>query len=158
MIGLSEFTFLGLRAYSLLFFPIFLFPVSAGGPNSVPVGAPKSPSPSENPMPQIKFKSEAPENGAPKVFFFFPVSARGPKGPKVPKNVRPQNLKLVAPNVFFVPCFSAGSKQRGARKSPRPQKRSHKIKKREAQKAGPQKMFLFLLWTKRLQKARPKKA
>ena len=54
--------------------------------------------------------------------------------------------KLGAPNDFFVPCFSAGSKQRGALKSPRPPKakpqtkkpRGPKVKKGEAPKAGPQ--------------------
>jgi hypothetical protein len=80
------------------------------------------------------------------------VFQRGaPKRPRSPENViGSRNLKMEVPkcgttNDFFVPCFSAGSKQRGALKSPRPRKakpqtkkpRGPKLKKGEAPKAGP---------------------
>ena len=75
---------------------------------------------------------------APYVFFLFPVLVfqRGaPKSPRSPENViGPQDLKIEAPkcggpNDLFVPCFSAGSKQRGALKSPRPPKAKPQTKK-----------------------------
>ena len=107
--------------------------------------------------------------------FLFPVSARGPnsapvRGPKEPKVLRkrysPQNLKIEAPkcgapNDFFVPCFSARSKQLGAPKSPRPPKAKPQTKKTsrpqslksEAPKAGPQTKFFVPSLSKGLQKA-----
>ena len=46
-------------------------------------------------------------------------------------------LKREAPNDFFVPCFSAGSKQRGALKSSKPPKAKPQTKKsREAPNGG----------------------
>jgi hypothetical protein len=75
-------------------------------------GGPKSLSPPENSRLQ---KID------PKRFLFVPcfsVSARGPKERKVPrKRYRPPKFKNGDPKRFFVPCFSAGSKQRGALKS-----------------------------------------
>ena len=110
--------------------------------------------------PQRAFRSppenSRPQKSTPNVFFLFPVlvfQRSAPKSPRSPENViGPKNLKMEAPkcgapNDFFVPCFSAGSKQRGALKSPRPPKakpqtnkktRGPKVKKGEAPKAGPQ--------------------
>ena len=121
--------FWGPRASLFYFFLIFLFPVSARGPNSAPVRGPKEPKSPRNSRPQ---------KIGPKCFLFVPcfcVSARGPKEPRSPENViGPQDLKIEAPkcgvpNDFFVPCFSAGFKQRGALKSPRPPKAKHQTKK-----------------------------
>ena len=78
-------------------------------------------------------KTRGPKKSTPNVFFLFPVLVfqRGaPKSARSPENViGPQNLKMEAPNDFFVPCFSAGSKQRGALKSPRPPKAKPQTKK-----------------------------
>jgi hypothetical protein len=98
------------RAYSLLCFPKFLFPVSSRGPNSAPVRGPKE---SKSPR-----KREAPKSGA-QTGFSFPVTVRGPKEPNCPpENARPKNLKSegpIRPKRFFpVSVF-----QRGAPKSPR---------------------------------------
>ena len=117
---------LGAPRFSLLFF-CSLF--QRGVQTVRQCGASKSPSPPENSMPQ---------NIGPYVFFLFPVLVfqRGaPKSPRSPENViGPQDLKIEAPkcgdpNDLFVPCFSAGSKQRGALKSPRPPKAKHQTKK-----------------------------
>ena len=71
---------------------------------------------------QVPHKTRSPQK-RPQTGFFVPcfsVSARHSKEPKVlRKRYRPQNLKIEAPkcrapNDFFVPYFSAGSKQRGA--------------------------------------------
>ena len=86
-----------------------------------------------------------PHQAGPKRFFVpcFSVSAWGPKESmqaRSSENVRPQNLKIEVPNSrtrngFFVSCFSAGSKQRGAPKSPkRPLKAKPPNKKHEAPK------------------------
>ena len=121
---------LGAPRFSLLFlFLNFLFPVSARGPNSAPERGPKEP---KSPR-----KLEA-QKIDPKRFLFIPcfsVSARGPKEPKFPrKRYRPPKFKNGGPkcgasNDFFVPRFSAGSKQRGALKSPRPPKAKPQTKK-----------------------------
>ena len=93
------------------FFRIFLFPVSARGPKE-----PKSSRKREAP----KSKKRGPKKRGPKRFFplfqcfsVFSVSAysvfqRG--APKSPEYVRPQDLKIEAPqsgasNGFFLPCF-----------------------------------------------------
>ena len=117
----------------LYFFRIFLFPVSARGPKE-----PKSPRKREAP----KSKKQGPKKRGPKRFFplfqcfsVFSVSAysvfqRG--APKSPEYVRPQDLKIEAPqsgasNGFFLPCLkqrARGHKIQTARghKSPRPPK------------------------------------
>ena len=97
------------RLLSSIFFLNFLFPVSARGPNSAPVRGPREP--------KSPTKLEAPKNG-PKRVFLFPVLVFQ-RGKVLRKRYRPQNLKIEAPkcrapNDFFVPYFSAGSKQRGA--------------------------------------------
>ena len=116
--------FWGPRARLLFFSEFFCFLFQRGAQTVRQSGAPKSLSPPENSRPQ-KFD--------PKRFLFVPcfsVSARGPKEPRSPENViGPQNLKMEAPNDFFVPYFSAGSKQRGALKSPRPPKAKPQTKK-----------------------------
>jgi hypothetical protein len=100
----------GPRAYPLLFFfRIFCSLFQRGAKTVHQCGAPKTPSPPENARPQ---------KWGPKRFL-FPVSAQGPKSTRSPENVRPQNLKIEAPTCGapnVVPCFSAGSKQRGAPK------------------------------------------
>ena len=90
---------LGARAHSLLFFPNFLFPVSARAPKS---GAPNVPPP------------------------VFSVSARGPKEPKVPRKMSKtskfKNLdpKERGPKRGFFLClalsFKRGSKSRATNK------------------------------------------
>ena len=101
---------------------------------------------------QVPLKTRGRKTSVPNVFFLFPVLVfqRGaPKSPRSPENViGPQDLKIeapkcVGPNDLFVPCFSAGSKQRGALKSPTPPKanpqtkktRGPKVKKGEATKS-----------------------
>ena len=122
--------FWGPRASLFYFFSeFFVFCFSAGPKQCARAG------------PQRAYKSprklEAPKT-TPNVFFLFPVLVfqRGaPKSPRSPENViGPQKLKMLAPkcgapNDFFVPCFSAGSKQRGALKSPRPPKAKPQTKK-----------------------------
>ena len=92
------------RAYSLLCFPKFLFPVSSRGPNSAPVRGPKE---SKSPR-----KREAPKSGAPNDFFVLCYSA-GPKEPNCPpENARPKNLKsegTIRPKRFFS-CFSVSAR------------------------------------------------
>jgi hypothetical protein len=106
------------RLLSSIFFLNFLFPVSARGPNSAQVRGPKEP---KSPR-----KFEAPKNVPKRVFFPVLVFQRGaPKSPGkvLRKRYSPQNcLKIV-------PCFSAGSKQRGVPKSPRPPKAKPQTKK-----------------------------
>jgi hypothetical protein len=122
--------FWGPRASLFYFFSwIFCFLFQRGAQTVRQSGAPKSLSPPEN---------LRPKKSAPNVFFLFPVLVflRGaPKSPRSPENViGPQNLKTEVPkcgatNDFFVPCFSAGSKQRGALNSPRPPKAKLQTKK-----------------------------
>ena len=119
------------------FFRIFCSMFQRGAQTVHQGGAPKSPSPPDNAMLQ-NLKSEAPKSGA--ANFFCSVFKRGvqtawcPKEPKAQENVRPQNLKSGPANVFFVPCFSAGTQ--------RVQDQGPQNKKREAPKAGPQIFFV----------------
>jgi hypothetical protein len=117
---------LGAPRFSLLFFCSL---IQRGVQTVRQCGASKSPSPPENSRPQ---------NIGPICFLFVPcfsVSARGAKEPKVPiKRYKPPRFKNRGPKVrgpkrYFFPCFSAGSKQRGALKSPRPPKAKPQTKK-----------------------------
>ena len=163
--------FWGPRAYSFLFFSEFFCSMFQCETQTVrQCRALKSPSPLENSR-APKFKKRGPIKLVPDVFL-FPVSVfqRGaPKSPRSPENVKPQNLKIEAPNsrarnVFFVSCFSAGSKQRGAPKSPRPLKAKPPNRKHEApkfKKRGSKSRaanFFFHSLGKGLQRARPKKS
>ena len=165
--------FWGPRAYSLLFFPEFFCSMFQCETQTVrQCGALKSSSPPENAR-APKFKKRGPIKLGPNVFL-FPVSVfqRGaPKSPRSSENIRTQNLKIEVPNSraqngFFVSCFSAGSKQCEAPKSPRPLKAKPQNKKNtrpqslksEAPKAGPQTIFFVPSLAKGLQRARPKKS
>jgi hypothetical protein len=128
--------FWGPRAYSFLYFFLnFLFPISARGPNSA--------RPQRAQVPQ---KTRGPRNWDQTGFFFFPVLVFQRGAPKsLRKRYRPQNLNIEAPKcghrmgvglqaIFLfqtsnVPCFSAGSKQRGPHRVQDPQKRNLKLKK-----------------------------
>jgi hypothetical protein len=110
------------------FFLNFLFPVLSRSTISALVRDPKEPI-------QVPRKTQGPKR-----FSLFPVSARDPKEPKVPRKRQAPKFKNRSrnewgPKRFFVPCFSAGSKQRGAPKSPRPQKRSSKERPVRPQKS-----------------------
>ena len=129
--------FWGPRAYSLLFFPEFFCSMFQCETQTVrQCGALESSSPPENAR-APKFKKRGPIKLGPNVFL-FPVSVfqRGaPKSPRSSENIRTQNLKIEVPNsraqnVFFVSCFSAGSKQCEAPKSPRPLKAKPQNKKK----------------------------
>ena len=134
--------FWGPRAYSLLFFPHFFSPCFSAR------------------LKQCAIKLD------PDGFFCSMFQRGAPKSSRSPENVWPQNLKIEAPNSraqngFFVSCFSAGSKQRGAPKSPRPLKakppnekttRPQSLKS-EAPKAGPQTNFFVASLGKGLQGA-----
>ena len=118
------------RFSPLYFFSDFFVPCFSAGPKQCASAGPQ--------RAQVPQKTRGPKKSAPNVFFLFPVLVfqRGaPKSPRSPENViGPQNLKMEAPkcgapNDFFVPCFSAGSKQRGALKSPRPPKAKPQTKK-----------------------------
>jgi hypothetical protein len=111
-------------------------------------GAPKCLSPQ---------KTRGPKKSTQTFSILFPVLVfqRGaPKSARSPENViGPKNLKMEAPNDFFVPCFSAGSKQRGALKSPRPPKakpqtkktaRPHSLKRRGGSKSRPANTTFFV--------------
>ena len=110
--------------FSLLFFlSEFFVPCFSAGPKQCTSAMPQ--------RAQVAQKTRGPPKSAPYVFFLFLVlvfQCGAPNSPRSPENViGPQNLKIEAskrgaPNDFFVPCFSAGSKQRGALKSPRPPK------------------------------------
>ena len=119
--------FCGPAFLSSIFFSEFFVPCFSAGPKQCASARPQ--------RTQVPQKTRGPKKSAPNVFFLFPVLARGPKEPKVPgKRYRPQDLKIEAPKCgvpydFFVPCFSAGSKQRGALKSPRPPKAKPQTKK-----------------------------
>ena len=100
--------FWGPRAYSLLFPPEFFVPCFSAGPKQCASAGPqRAQVPQKMRGPKLNLKSEAPESGAPNVFFFpcFSVSAGVPKGPRSPKTLGPQNLKIVAPNVLFCSLF-----------------------------------------------------
>ena len=96
-------------------------------------------------MPLVPQKTRGPKfkKRVPKRFFLFQCFSAGAQrtqgAQKTPPNLKIEALKSGAPNSFFVPCFSAGSKQRGTPKSTglqrvqgpkesRAQKRSPKIK------------------------------
>ena len=124
--------FWGPRAYSLLFFRIFLFHLSVRDPNSAPVrghkGAIKSSNPPENAR-AIKFKKRGPIKLGPNVFVScFSVSARGPKEPKVLR--KSQAPKFKKPETgFLFPVSAQDPNSAGPQRVQGPQKRSPQIKK-----------------------------
>ena len=114
-------------------------------------GALKSPSPPENAR-APKFKKRGPIKLGPNVFCsLFQCFSVGPQRAQGPLNLKIEVPNGRAQNGFFVSCFSAGSKQRGAPKSPRPLKAKPPNKKNtrpqslksEAPKAGPQTIFFY---------------
>ena len=101
---------------------------------------------------QVPQKTRGPKTSAPYVLFLFPVLVfqRGaPKSPRSPENViGPHDLKIEAPkcggpNDLFVPCFSAGSRQRGALKSPRPPKAKPQKRRGSKKRSRVQKIIGF---------------
>ena len=161
--------FWGPRAYSLLFFRIFLFHLSVRDPNSAPVrghkGAIKSSNPPENAR-AIKFKKRGPIKLGPNVFVpCFSVSARGPKEPKVLR--KSQAPKFKKPETgFLFPVSAQDPNSAGPQRVQGPQKRSPQIKKNtrpqslksEARKAGPQTIFFCSFSGQGAQRAWPKKS
>ena len=129
--------FWGPRACSLVFFTEVFVPCFSAGPKQCASAGPQ--------RAQVPQKTRGPKKSAPNVFFLFPVLVfqRGaPKSPRSPENViGPQNLKMEAPNDFFVPCFSAGSKQRGALKSPKNREAPQFKKARLQKQARKHKIF-----------------
>jgi hypothetical protein len=87
-------------------------------------GALKSPNPPENAR-GPKYKKRVPIMLGPNVFCSL-FQRGGPKSPRSSENIRTQKFTKVtnsrARNDFLFFCFSAGSKQLGAPKSPRPLK------------------------------------
>ena len=135
--------FWGPCAYSLLIFPKFFVPCFRAGPKQCASAGPQrvlqktcGPKMYKNGAPQ----NSAPTNGAPKngpQTFFLCFSARGPKEPKVPRNVGAQNLKIEAPkseapNCFFLQLVSAWGDPNSA--GPQSFQGPPKIKKCEAPK------------------------
>jgi hypothetical protein len=100
------------RAYSLLCFPKFLFPVSSRGPNSAPVRDPKeSKFPRKREAPN--FKKRGPKERGPKRFFRSLLQCGAPKSPTVPQKKKKRGPH--SPQTFFFPVSVF---QRRAPKSP----------------------------------------
>jgi hypothetical protein len=92
--------FLGPRAYSILFFRIFCSLFQRGAQTVCQYGAPKSPSPSENARPQIKFKKRGTRKRGPKRFF-GPCFSGGSQRAQGPQKRQAPKFKTRGPKRFF---------------------------------------------------------